>query len=106
VDILSVDAVELDDTGALTVAQLVECSGLTEVEVRTLVECGALLPHDPAAPTWTFGARCVLVARRAHRLREEFALEDVHALAVVLRLVERIESLERALDATGARRVR
>ena len=60
--------------------------------------CGAFSPVDVS--TWTFSARCVVVARTAYRLREEFALEDTHALAVVLRLMQRIEALQTELRAT------
>ncbi|MGZ8202643.1 MAG: chaperone modulator CbpM [Burkholderiales bacterium] len=100
----SVHALFLDETGAVSLAQLTELSGLSEDELRDLVECGALAPFDAGAPSWTFGARCVVVARNAYRLREDFALDDAHSLAVLVRLFQRIESLEREIDTLRARR--
>jgi chaperone modulatory protein CbpM len=97
------EALYLDETGAVSFAQLIEQSGLSEDELRALVECGALSPRDLAAASWTFSSRCLLVARTAHRLRDDLALEDPHSLALVLRLEQRIEALERELRAFRAR---
>jgi MerR HTH family regulatory protein len=79
----------------VTLVQLAERSGLSEEELRELIESGAFSPVDVSA--WTFSAQCVVVARTAYRLREEFALDDAHALAVVVRLIQRIEALEAQL---------
>jgi chaperone modulatory protein CbpM len=103
VKIESSTAVFLDDTGAMTIAQLVEQSGLSEDELNVLVDCGALEPRDRADTSWRFSARCVVTARTARRLRDDFALDDSHALAVVLRLVQRIEALEREVRRRGGR---
>jgi chaperone modulatory protein CbpM len=100
------EALYLDESGEVSVAQLIEQSGLSEAELHALVECGALAPSDVGAATWTFSSLCVVVARSARRLREDLALEDPHSLAVVLRLEQRIEALERELRATRARRGR
>lgn len=93
----STSALILDETGSLSIAQLVERSGLSEADLQVLVECGALLPRDTGASQWTFSSRCVVTARTARRLRDDFALDDVHALAVVLRFHERIAALEHEL---------
>ena len=97
------EAVYLEDAGALSIAQLIERSGLSEDELRALVECGALSPRDLSAPSWTFSAHCIVVARTACRLRRDFALEDAHSLAIVLRFAQRIDILERELRAVRAR---
>ncbi|HET6803776.1 MAG TPA: chaperone modulator CbpM [Casimicrobiaceae bacterium] len=93
----STSALVLDERGTLSVAQLVEQSGLTEAELHVLVDCGALAPRDLRASTWLFSTRCVVTARTARRLRDDFALDDVHAVAIMLRLRERIEALEQEL---------
>jgi chaperone modulatory protein CbpM len=93
----TVQAVYFDRSVTLSTAELVERSGLSEAEVRTLVECGAFAPDDPHARAWTFTFECLVVARTAHRLREQYALDDAHALAVVLRLTQRIDELQSAL---------
>jgi hypothetical protein len=41
----------------------------------------------------------VATARTARRLRDDFALDDAHAVALLLRFVQRIEELERELRA-------
>ena len=100
----SVHALFLEQIDAVSLTQLGELSGLSEGELVDLVECGALAPFDPASSSWTFSARCVVVARTAHRLREDFALDDTHALALLLRFVQRIEELERQIETLRARR--
>lgn len=90
-------ALFLDEGGAVSVAQLIERSGLTEDELRVLVDCGAVAPRDVAAASWSFSARCVVTARTARRLRDDFALDDAHAVAILLRFMQRIDALEREL---------
>ena len=90
-------AVYLDDDGTVTFTQLVERSGLTERELVDLVECGALVAASSGPSSRTFSERCVVIARTARRLRDEYALDDSHSLAVVMRLTQRIETLEDAL---------
>ena len=98
----TVEATFLEHNGQVTLIQLAERSGLSENELRELIECGVLAPVDLSA--WTFESRSVIVARTAYRLREELALDDTHALAVVLRLFQRIEALEAELRVVRARR--
>ncbi len=87
------DAVRLDSVTEITWTQLLSASGLPEGELRELVQYGALVPRNPDAPTWTFEARWLVVARTASRLRHDFEL-DPHGVSVVLSYVERIEQLE------------
>lgn len=100
VRIESSTALVLDDSGTITVAELVEQSGLSEDELAVLVDCGALEPRERTAASWRFSARCVVTARTARRLRDDFALDDTHAVAILLRLMQRIEALERELRRT------
>jgi chaperone modulatory protein CbpM len=104
VNIESSTALFLDESGAVSVAQLIEQSGLTEAELQVLVDCGALAPRNIAAASWSFSARCVVTARTARRLRDDFALDDAHAVAIVLRFMQRIDALERELRALEATR--
>jgi hypothetical protein len=93
------EATFLEQNDVVTLVQLAERSGLSEDELRELMESGAFSPVDVS--TWTFSSHCVVVARTAYRLREELALEDTHALAVVLRLMQRIEALQAQLRRRG-----
>ena len=96
------EAVWLDERGAVTLVELSECSGLTESELRDLVELGALEPADPDAAEPSFAARCISAARAAGRLRRDFEL-DSQGLALVLSLLERVQELESALQRLNAR---
>ena len=100
----STSALLLDESGAVSITQLVEQSGLSESDLQVLVDCGALMPRDAGATTLTFSSRCVVTARTARRLRDDFALDDAHAVAIVLRFHERIDALERELRQLRAMR--
>jgi chaperone modulatory protein CbpM len=86
----------------VTLIELAECSGLSETELRDLVELGALQPVDPEAGDPSFAARCISAARAARRLRNDFEL-DSQGLALVLSLLERVQELENALQRLNAR---
>ena len=96
------EAVWLDERGAVTLVELSQCSGLSEQELRDLVELGALEPVDPDAAEWSFTSRCISAARTASRLRSDFELESP-ALALVLSLIERVQELETAMQELDAR---
>jgi chaperone modulatory protein CbpM len=85
-----------------SLAELCELSGLSEAELRGLVDCGAIAPADPDASEWTFSADRLVVARSARRLRRDFDL-DPQALALALALLERVRDLERELRRLRAR---
>jgi chaperone modulatory protein CbpM len=86
----------LDQHHELSLLKLVELSGLSEAELRELVDIGAMVPVDPSATPWTFRADCIATARTACRLRADFEL-DAQGLAVALRLLDRIRDLEAQL---------
>jgi chaperone modulatory protein CbpM len=97
----------LDARCELTLAELVQVSGMTESELREMVEYGALVPANREESSWTFRGECVVTVQTAHRLREDFGL-DPNALSVALGLLERIRGLEaelRALRAQLPRRI-
>ena len=75
----AISALVLDDTGMVSMTELCEQSGLSESELAMLVDSGALAPRDVRAGMPTFSASCVVVARTARRLRDDFALEDARA---------------------------
>jgi chaperone modulatory protein CbpM len=86
----------------LSLSQLCELSGLSETELRGLVEYGAIAPADPLAREWTFSADRLVVARSAHRLRRDFDL-DFQGLALAITLLERVRDLEDELRDLRAR---
>lgn len=91
----------LDRQREVSLSDLVRLSNLSEADVLELVEYGALAPLDARSTPPTFSADCVVIVRRACRLRSEFEL-DTHALALALRFIERIRDLETQLDAARA----
>jgi chaperone modulatory protein CbpM len=95
------DVVWLDEHRAVSLAELVEVSGLAEGELLELVR-GGVIPGRESGGTYTFSAHVVTVARRASRLRDELELEG-HGLGVALRLLERVTDLEQELARLRAR---
>jgi chaperone modulatory protein CbpM len=91
----------VDRDEIVSITELVALCGLSEGEVRELVDYGALVPVDAAQ--WTFTAECVVTLRKASRLKEGLEL-DTHALALTLTLLERIGALEAQLAAARAGR--
>jgi chaperone modulatory protein CbpM len=95
------EAVWLSEHEAFPLAELAELSGLSEAEIRELVEYGAIAPVDPAAPQWAFTGDCLVTVRTACRLRVSFDLEP-HELALVISLLDRIRGLEAEMAAFRA----
>ncbi|MGH8370407.1 MAG: chaperone modulator CbpM [Gammaproteobacteria bacterium] len=83
----------LDEHQQLSLMELAELSGLSEVEIRELTEYGIFVPMQPDAPVLTYTAHCVVIARTASRLRDDFEL-DTSGLAVTLTLLDRLRDLE------------
>ncbi len=99
------EAVWLEERPELSLEELTELSGLPEEVLRELVDCGVLVPISAQASEWRFTSGYVATVRTASRLRTDFDL-DANALALVIRLMNRIEELEaqiRALRAGAAR---
>ena len=95
------DALWPDEHRRIPLPELAELAGLSEAEVVELVEYGALAPAEATGEQWVFSVRSIAVARTAHRLGEEFALEP-HAVALLLAYLERIRELEARLRAAQA----
>jgi chaperone modulatory protein CbpM len=87
------DAVWLDARHEFSLTELVQCSGLTEAELRELVDYGALVPNNPQGAQWTFSGDIVVTVQTAGRLRADLELEP-QALALALTLMQRIRELE------------
>jgi len=94
------EAAWLEEQPALDIADLAETSGLPVEIVHELVECGVLAPMA-SQPQWRFAGSCVTTVKTASRLRVDFDL-DANALALVMRLMDRIHELEFELEKTKA----
>src|SRR5215218_8357144 len=91
---IDVDALFLDRGATVSEDELLQRSGITGAELHALVDTGALAPASSMSGSWTFTVECLAVARTAYRLRNELDLDDTHALAVVLRLAQRVDELQ------------
>ncbi|MDP1660212.1 MAG: chaperone modulator CbpM [Methylotenera sp.] len=87
----------LDDQHEVSLDELIELSGLTQQELRHLVESGALIPNNPADDDWQFNSHCVVSVRTLSRLKQDFELEP-NAFALTLVFLERIRTLELQLQ--------
>ncbi|MBI3897988.1 MAG: hypothetical protein HY308_06785 [Gammaproteobacteria bacterium] len=85
----------LNELLLIPLGELADCSGFTIIEIRELVTLGVFELHDSTGE-WMFEARCIELARAAHRLRDDFEL-SLNGLALVLAYRERIGELERRL---------
>ena len=85
---------------ALSVNQLAEWSGLSEAEINELADYGAITPMDAAS--LTFDAQCIVAARTARRLRDDFDL-NTQGVALALTLLDRVRDLEAQLGDLRAR---
>jgi len=95
------EAVWLTEDHEFSLAELAELSGLSEVELRELVDYGAVTPIDPDSSPWVFNGRCLLTVRTACRLRISFDLEP-HEVALIVSLLDRIHELEAQLGGLRA----
>ncbi len=87
------DAIWLDAQCECSFAELVRLSGLSEADLRELIDYGALAPNNPQEAEWTFSGDIVVTVRAAGRLRDDLEL-DTQTLALTLTLIKRIRELE------------
>ena len=95
------EAVWLDARHEFSIEELERCSGLSEAELRELVEYGALVPVNPQGAEWTFSGEIAVTVQAAGRLRADLEL-DAQALALALTLINRIRELEAQIGALRA----
>ena len=96
-----VEAVWLTENNEFSLGELAELSGLSEAELRELVDYGAVTPVNPDASAWVFTGKCLLTVRMASRLRVSFDL-DPHGVALTVSLLDRIHELEAQLNSLRA----
>lgn len=91
------DAVWLNESGSCTLVHLAEVSGLDSAELQMLVDSGALKPLAEGGDMPVFASAAMQSARTARRLRDDFELNP-GGLALAMRLLERVDALERELE--------
>lgn len=90
------EAVWLEDRAGMSLDELTELSGLPSEVLRELVDCGVLVPATTGGSQWRLTSASITAVQTAGRLRSDFEL-DASALALVVRLLDRIQQLEAQL---------
>lgn len=90
----------LDDTTALTLAELCRSCAVTSEAVVEMVEYGILEPSGDSPPRWSFHASCLRRVTTARRLQRDLGV-NLAGVALALDLLERIERLESRLRVSG-----
>jgi chaperone modulatory protein CbpM len=91
------ELVWLDEHHEVTLEELAKLSGLTQQELRLLVDNGALVPNNPEAESWQFSSHCIVSIRTLSKLKQDFELEP-NAFSLILIFLERIRKLEERLQ--------
>ena len=90
------EAIWLNNDEVCSLQHVAAVSGLSEGDVLDLVETGVLSPVGNERGSHMFYTECIVVARKARRLRDDFEL-NADGLALVLKLLNRVDSLEAQL---------
>ncbi len=90
------EAVWLDEHCEYSFAEIVRCSGMSEAELRELLEYEVFAPRASRGAEPTFGGDVLGMIQAARRLHEDLEL-DTQALALALTLIGRIHELEAEL---------
>lgn len=90
------ETIWLNNDEVCSLQHVAAVSGLSEADVMDLVETGVLAPVSGEATSSMFYTECIVVARKARRLRDDFEL-NADGVALVLNLLRRVDALESEL---------
>jgi len=96
------ESVWLNATEICSFQQLLEVSGLAREDLSDLIDMGVIEPANDDPGNYVFQAPCIVMARTARRLRDDFDL-DTQGLALALNLLRRIDRLETELCSVYAK---
>lgn len=99
------ESIWLNTSDICSFEHVVEVSGLSARELRELIEIGIIEPSNTDADNYFFHTHCIVVARQARRLRDDFEL-DTRGLALALNLLRRMDDLETEIARLRAKLVR
>lgn len=85
-----------DASQKISLLELAKASGLHPEEIETLIDFGVLEPSQANIDGPDFPLLCLVLARRAYRLRVDFELNPP-GVALALTYLQRIEDLEARL---------
>lgn len=91
--VLITETVWLNTSDTCSLEYIAEVSGLSQRDILDLVEVGVLKPSDQDHSHYFFHTDCVVLARKAKRLRDDFEL-NTQGLALAMSLLCRVEELQ------------
>lgn len=91
------ETIWLNNDQVCSLQHVAAVSGLTEADVMDLVETGVFSPVSGESGSSMFYSECIVVARKARRLRDDFEL-NADGVALVLNLLRRVDALESQLQ--------
>ncbi|RTZ48161.1 hypothetical protein EKL30_04205 [Candidimonas sp. SYP-B2681] len=96
------ESVWLDANDMCSFEHLVQVSGLTNDNLLDLIDAGVIKPANDDPANYSFPVSCIVLARTARRLRDDFEL-DSEGLALAVNLLQRIEALQSELHELRAK---
>lgn len=99
------ESVWLNTSDICSFEHVIEVSGLSSQELRELIDMGIIEPSSSKSDVMFFRMECVVIARKARQLREDFEL-DTRGLALALSLLRKVDELESELAHLRARSIR
>lgn len=99
------ESVWLNASDICSFEHVVEVSGLSPRELRELIDTGIIQPSNDDPGNYFFHTQCIVIARKARRLRDDFEL-DTRGLSLALSLLRRVDDLEAEIARLRARLTR
>lgn len=96
------ESVWLNASDICSFEHVLEVSGLRPQELLELIEIGVIETSNDDPRNYFFHTQCIVVARKARRLRDDFEL-DAQGIALALRLLQRVGDLEAEIAHLRAR---
>lgn len=90
------ESIWLNSSDICSLEHIIEVSGLAEQDILDLVDAGILEPANQDSHNYFFRVDCIVLARKARRLRDDFELNS-DGLALALNLLRRVDQLEQEL---------
>lgn len=92
----------LQDRQTISALALRQACDISSTDLDELVDYGALIPLEGVNDSRIFSADCMVPLREASKARKDFDL-DIFVVVLLLKYLDRIELLERRVQALQAR---
>jgi len=96
------ETVWLNTSDICSFDHVIEVSGLSADELHELIDIGIIEPSSSKADVLFFKMECIVVARKARQLRDDFEL-DARGVALALSLLRKMDELESEIARLRAR---